>query len=107
MAWTTINENVIVLYPQFTMTGSIEYDPAQASLAQGDAGTGEDEVLSVGLSEYGYVPAPGEVFVKDWSEHHGFAAALQAAGVIEIVGEVLVGPFMLRAYRVRVMHGEL
>lgn len=37
-----------------------------------------------------------------WSAHCGFAAALQAAGVVEIVGEVLVGPFMSRAYRVRV-----
>lgn len=105
MAWKTINESVTVHYPQFTMTGFIEHDPAQASLAQVDAGTGEDEVLSVDLFEYGYVPAPGEVFMKDWSEHHGFAAALQAAGVIEVVGEVHVGPFMSKAYRVRVMSG--
>lgn len=107
MTWKTINESVIVHYPQFTMTGPIEYDPAQASLAQVDAETGEDEVLSVDLSEYGYVPGPGEVFVKDWSEHQGFAAALQAAGVVEIVGEVLVGPFMSRAYRVQVMGATL
>lgn len=103
MAWKTINENITVRYPQFTMTGLIEYDTAQASLAQVDADTGEDVVLSIDLSEYGYVPAPGEVFLKDWSENHGFAAALQAAGVIEIVGEVRVGPFMSRAYRVRVL----
>jgi hypothetical protein len=85
------------------MTGSIEYDPAQASLAQIHAETGEDEVLSVDLSGYGYVPGPDEVFVKDWSGHNGFAAALQAVGVIEIVGEVLVGPFMSRACRVRLV----
>lgn len=78
MAWKTIYESVTVHYPHFTMTGSIEHDPAQASLAQVDAETGEDEVLSVDLSGYGYVPGPDEVFVKDWSEHHGFAAALQS-----------------------------
>ena len=83
------------------------YKTGSAHLAQVDAETGEDEVLSIDLSEYGYVPGPDEVFVKDWSEHHGFAAALQAAGVVEIVGEVLVGPFMSRAYRVRVTRGEL
>ena len=107
MTWKTINESVTVHYPQFTMTGFIEYDPAQSALAQVDAETGEVEFLSVGLSEYGYVQDPDEVFVKDWSEHHGFVATLQAAGVIKIVGEVLVGPFMSRAYRVRVMRGEL
>lgn len=106
MTWKTINESVTVHYPQFTMTGSIEYDPAQASLAQVDAETGEDEVLSVDLSEYGHAPGPGEVFVKDWSEYHGFAAAWPAAHVIEIVGEVLVGPFMSRAYRVRVVPAD-
>ncbi|TLK50907.1 hypothetical protein [Glutamicibacter sp. V16R2B1] len=102
MTWKTINESVTVCYPQFTMTGSIEQDPAQPALAQVAAETGEDEVLSIDLFEYGYVPAPGEIFIKDWSKHHGFAAALQAAGVIEIVGEVFVGPFTSRAYRVRV-----
>ncbi|WAL40992.1 hypothetical protein BRM1_03770 [Brevibacterium sp. BRM-1] len=107
MTWKTINESVTVHYPHFTMTGSIDHDPAQAALAQVDAETGEDEVLSVDLSGYGYVPGPHEVFVKDWSEHRGFAAALQVAGVIEIVGEVLVGPFMSRAYRVRITRGEL
>lgn len=64
MAWKTINENVTVHYPQFTMTGLIEYDTAQASLAQVDADTGEDVVLSIDLFEYGYVPAPGEVGIS-------------------------------------------
>ena len=53
MTWETINEKVTVCYSQFTMTGPIEHDPAQASLAQVDAETGEDEVFSVDLSEYG------------------------------------------------------
>ena len=78
MTWKTIYESVTVHYPHFTMTGSIEHDPAQASLAQVDAETGEDEVLSVDLSGYGYVPGPDEVSVKDWSEHHGFGCRAMA-----------------------------
>lgn len=107
MTWKAINECVTVHYPRFTMIGSIEHDPPQAALAHVDAETGEDEVLSVDLSEYGYVPGPGEIFMKDWSEHQGFAAALQAAGVVEIVGQVSVGPFVSKAYRVRVVRGAL
>ncbi|MCF2572860.1 hypothetical protein [Brevibacterium sp. UCMA 11754] len=103
MAWKTIVESVTVHYPQFTVTGSIEHDAEQAALAQIDVETGEDEVLSVDLSEYGYVPAPGEIFVKDWSEHRGFPAALQAAGVGDIIEEVFVGPFVSRAHRVRLV----
>ncbi|WP_422114738.1 hypothetical protein [Brachybacterium sp. UNK5269] len=103
MAWKTIIESAIVRYPQFTMTGPIEYESDLAALAHIDETTGEVEVLSTDLRVYGLVPGPGEVFVKNWSEHAGFAASLQKAGIIEVVGEVLVGPFSSLACRVRVL----
>lgn len=102
MAWKTIIESAIVRYPQFTMTGPIEYESDLAALAHLDETTGEAEILSTDLRAYGILPGPGQVFVTDWSEHSGFAASLQTAGAIEIVGEVQVGPFNSLAYRVRV-----
>ncbi|WP_158222941.1 hypothetical protein [Kocuria sp. WRN011] len=39
--------------------------------------------------------------------HFTMNGSIDQAGVIEIVGEVLVGPFMSRAYRVRITRGEL
>lgn len=98
--WTTITDSATVAYPHFTMTGPIEYDPTQSALAHVDSGTGEEEVISTDLTAHGYVPGPGEVFVKDWSEHHGFAAALQAAGLVEVLGTARVGLFSSTAYRV-------
>lgn len=49
------------------------------------------EIVSVVLSD---TPAgEGRVWIKDWSEHHGMAAALAEAGVLTVVGSTLVGPF--------------
>ena len=103
MAWKTVIESATVRYPQFTMTGTIEHEPDLVALAHIDETTGEVEVLSTDLRVYGLVPGPGEVFVKNWSEHAGFAASLQKAGIIEVVGEVLVGPFSSLAYRAHVV----
>ena len=58
-----------------------------------------DEVLSTSLRAYGYIEFPGEVFIKDWSEHSGLAAALVDAGAGEITETLTVGPFDSRAYR--------
>lgn len=69
--WTTIIDSVTVTYPHFTVTGPVEYDSMQAAPAQIDAGTGEDEVISVSLAEHDHVPGLGEVFVKDWVEAPG------------------------------------
>lgn len=104
MAWNTIIKSATVHYPHFEMTGPIVHESSLAALVHLDESTGDEEVLSTDLSPYGLVCEHGEVFVKDWSEHSGFAAALQAAGAIEIVGEVLVGPFSSLAYRASVIN---
>ncbi|MGO1851847.1 MAG: hypothetical protein ACTH0V_00375 [Microbacteriaceae bacterium] len=103
MTWQTIRHSFTVAYPQMTLTGDIEYDPAQHALAHVNADTGEEEVLTVNLFDAGYVAAPGEAFIKDWSEHAGFAQALDDACVVEIIEAVTVGPFRQTAHRVRVL----
>lgn len=61
------------------------------------------ETLSVNLSGYGLRPSPGNVFIKDWSEHEGWTQKLVDAGLVEIVREVSVGPFSSRAYEVSLL----
>src|SRR5699024_1733248 len=103
MSWTTISAAVTVHYPQFEMTGPLEYDTDSGLLVHLDEVTGDEEVLSTDLGAYGLVCAPGEAYIKDWSEHSGFTRALAAAGVIEVLDEIAVGPFASRANRVRVL----
>lgn len=103
MLWTVIRDNITIRYPQFEMTGCIEHDPAQHALAHIEPLSGDVEVLSIDLLAYGHVPEPGQCFIKDWSEHAGFTAALVAAGVVDVIAEVNVGPFAAHAYRVRVI----
>lgn len=102
MAWNTIRSNVTVTFPYLTITGDIEYDSVQDALAVIDPEEGP-EVLTVDLTSAGYVAAPGEVFIKDWSEHEGLAKSLASAGVVEPIGTVTVNPFGSTAYRARVL----
>lgn len=60
------------------------------------------EHLSVNLGTYGVTAAPGHVFIKDWSEHHGLASRMQDAGLVEIVDTIVVGPFASQAHEVRI-----
>lgn len=62
------------------------------------------EHISVRLGAYGLVPAPGNVFIKDWSEHEGLTQSLVDAGLAQIVATFTVGPFASRAYEVKVMN---
>lgn len=46
----------------------------------------EQEIVTVNLAEYGIIPEPGNVIIKDYSEMQGMADALLEAGVVtEIV----------------------
>ena len=58
------------------------------------------ERLSIRLNDYGLIPAEGNFFIKDYSEHAGVTAQLVDAGAVEIVREVTFGPFNTRAYEV-------
>ena len=103
MTWTTIRDRVKLALPHVTLSGVLAHNPARASLIIADHETGEAEVLSVDLAVYGYVAAPGEVFVKGWSEHSGLATALEVAGVARIVETVIVGPFDSPAHRMQLL----
>lgn len=63
----------------------------------------EREVISTNLISYGYITMPGEVFIKDWSEHEGLTQSLVDAGLVEIIESVKVGPFQSTAHRVRIL----
>lgn len=101
MPWTTLKEEAEINLPHLTLTGKVEYDPGQQALTITDPTTGEEEVLSVNPTEYGYIAFPGEVFVKDWSEHQGLPAALEQAGIATVKAPITVGPFASTAYRMR------
>lgn len=106
MTWTTIRTRTELALPHVTLTGTLAYNPGRAALIIADHDTCESEVLTVDLTVYGHLAAPGEVFVKDWSEHHGLAAALEAAGIATIVDTVTVGSFNATAYRMRLTEQE-
>lgn len=88
--------------PDGVMSGTITYEARtqQLSIAYEDGGT---EVLSIDLTLDGYMSAPGECFIKDWSEHSGLCEALVDAGIVMRVETLQIGPFDSRAYRVLVL----
>lgn len=91
--------------PEATLAGTVRYDRRRRLLELVDD-YGESEVLSLDMSYYGYVTAPGEAWIKDWSEHAGLADALVMADVVMSVESVRVGPFASRAYRCLVLDPE-
>lgn len=103
---TTTFPRVALHLPEMTLTGDIVYDPRRRVLELRDPEEGSD-VLSLDMSYYGYVTGPGEVWIKDWTEHEGLADALVMAGVVMTVESVRIGPFSSRAYRVLVLTPEV
>ncbi|MFE0138485.1 hypothetical protein ACFWY6_44155, partial [Streptomyces sp. NPDC059037] len=63
---------------------------------------GPAEPISICLQGYGLAPEPGNVFIKDWSEHSGLTARLAQAGLVKPVRALTVGPFGSTAYAVQV-----
>ena len=98
---TTTALPVSLVLPHVTLTGHIRHDRGAGTLDLLDEQGAER--LSTDLSVYGYVAEPGQVFIKDWSEHAGLADALVLAGVVSPLESLRVGPFSSRAYRVRVL----
>lgn len=91
-----------LLLPDCVLTGHVVFDQARNLLKLRHPLEG-DEVLNVDLTREGYVAFPGELFLKDWSEHSGLCGALVDAGIVERLETLSVGPFDSRAYRVRVL----
>ncbi|ROR76102.1 hypothetical protein SAMN06295974_3750 [Plantibacter flavus] len=97
----TIKENLDVEFSAITLTGDLMYDAERHALVLGSA-DGLSEILTTNLESQGLRTHADTVFIKDWSEHTGLAASLEASGVVQIVRAVNVGPFRSRAYEVRV-----
>lgn len=102
MTWGTLQEEITLAFNEIELTGRIEHDPAQNALGVLFPG-GDSEVLTVDLLASGYVAFPGEVFVRDYSEHSGLPAALVAAGVCAEVEKLSIGPFGSDVSRMRVI----
>jgi hypothetical protein len=103
--FTTIKKDVTATFSSITVRGDIQYDASQHALAIVDPNE-PAEIITVNLSAYGLMPPEGSVFIKDWSESIGLTDSLVAAGVVEIVAALQVGPFNSRAYAVRVIAAE-
>lgn len=103
---TTTFPGVTLFLPDGVMAGTLTYEARtqQLTITYED---GETEVLSMDLTLEGYLAAPGECLIKDWSEHSGLCQALVDAGVVMRVETLSVGPFSSRAYRVLVLDPEV
>lgn len=99
----TIRPTITIEYPNRTVTGPMLYDASTGLLAHVDAAAGESEVLTVDLLAEGLIPGPGESLIKDWSEHAGYAKALEQAGIVRLIDTVNVGPFGSTAYLVEIL----
>ncbi|WP_424862884.1 hypothetical protein [Streptomyces sp. MMS24-I29] len=96
----TTKHDVTVDFGSIALTGTLDHDDEQRSLV---LVTNEgSEPISVSLQAYGLIPMPGNVFIKDWSEHTGLTARLAAAGLVRIVRNMAVGPFRSTAFEVEV-----
>lgn len=103
MTWTTVRESALLSLTDLDRAGEIRYHSRQHALVLIDPTTAEEEVLTMNLLSSGYVAEPGEVFVKDWSEHSGLAAALVAARVANHVESLRVGPHGATAHRLQII----
>lgn len=102
MSWKTIRERVSLSFNEIELTGEMQHDPTQNALVL--AFDDEDsEMLSIDLLSSGYVAFPGEVFVRDYSEHSDLPAALAEASVCEAVEEIVLSPHGSRVQRMRVI----
>lgn len=100
--FTTVAKHIPVSFSAITLTGDIQYDPEQHALLLADESS-PAEVISTNLGVYGLEPREDTVFIRDWSEHTGLTTSLVAAGVVDVVRAINVGPFRSRAYEVRVL----
>ncbi|MDK6274151.1 hypothetical protein QP116_00015 [Pseudoglutamicibacter cumminsii] len=103
MTWAMHREAVSFRLSDIELEGEFHYDSVESSLYLVDPEPGEDEVLTVSLLRDGYFAFPGEISVRDYSEHFGLPAALVAAGICGEVEEISIGPFGSRVVRMRVI----
>ncbi|WP_405824175.1 hypothetical protein OG705_29050 [Streptomyces sp. NBC_00838] len=98
---TTAKHDVTVDFGCVELTGSLVHDDEHRVLELENA-EGPAESISISLRNYGLTPEPGNVFIKDWSEHSGLTARLAQAGLVKPVHTLTVGPYQSTAYEVQV-----
>ncbi|MFB7594636.1 hypothetical protein [Streptomyces sp. NPDC056160] len=97
---TTVKHDVTVDFGAIKLTGALVHDDENRVLElELDEGP---EPISISLQGYGLMPEPGNVFIKDWSEHSGLTARLAQAGLVTPVHALTVGPYCSTAYEVQV-----
>ncbi|MGW3974248.1 hypothetical protein ACWEFD_33765 [Streptomyces ardesiacus] len=97
---TTVKHDVTIDFGCIELTGTLVHDDENHVLElELDEGP---EPISISLQSYGLTPAPGNVFIKNWSEHSGLMARLAQAGLVKPVRALTVGPYCSTAYEVHV-----
>lgn len=93
---------VFLQMSRYTIDGSRSLDVIDA--------TGDQELVlcaTICLASEGYVPEPGNVVIKDWSENSGTLAGLISAGIIgEPIRELPVGRHSATAYECPLLVAE-
>lgn len=98
---TIAKHNVTVNFGFIELTGSLVHDD-EHRLLELEIARHPAEPISISLRGYGLTPEPGNVFIKDWSEHLGLTARLAQAGLVKPVQALTVGGFGSTAYEVQV-----
>ena len=81
----------------YTATGTVWWnDDRRVLIFEPDDNPEEYETLTINLEGYGCVPKPGEVAIKDYSEHQGLTDKLVASGLVNFEYDVFFGPFNSR-----------
>lgn len=100
---STIKSDVTVSFSAIEITGDLEHLDEQRALVLHPYDEPVPEVVSVNLQAYGLLAPKGHVYIKDWSEGEGVADSLEAAGAVQKISQVRVGPFDSRAWLVKVL----
>ncbi|MFI5702654.1 hypothetical protein ACIA78_21735 [Streptomyces xanthochromogenes] len=98
---TTVRHGVTVDFGSIELTGTLVHDN-ENRLLELEIDKGPAEPISISLQGYGLTPEPGNVFIKDWSEHCGLTARLAKTGLVTHVRTLTIGPFLTTAYEVQV-----
>ncbi|MFF8917480.1 hypothetical protein ACF08M_30270 [Streptomyces sp. NPDC015032] len=96
---TTTKDDVVVDFGSIELSGTLLHDDQRRLLMlETDEGP---EPISVNLQSHGITPEPGNVFIKDWSEHSGLTARLAQAGLVSACTRSPSGPSAPRPTRSR------
>ncbi|MER6520022.1 hypothetical protein ABT246_24605 [Streptomyces sp. NPDC001553] len=97
----TVKYDITVNLGAIELIGTLVHDDENRVLEL-ECAEGPAEPISISLQGYGLTPEPGNVFIKDWSEHAGLTARLARAGLVTPLHALTVEPYRSTAYEVQV-----